>query len=157
MPASVKASRASANPKGLALTPIQTKDARGCGASQRQLRLHRMPNCCVCCFRARRQARTVRVCISPRAIARIHRGAPRGRTGGDDGEHAARSPTRAEARAQPTAPGVGGGSCALGTREALDKHWADAKREPTRMAAKTQPARCRLCLAYSLRQRSHGG
>ena len=37
MLASVKASRYSANPKGLALTPIQTKDAGGCGASQREL------------------------------------------------------------------------------------------------------------------------
>lgn len=111
MSASVKASRrcgnVGANPKGLALTPIQTQDAGGCGASQRELALHRMPNFCVRC-RARRQARTVR-------------GAPWGRTGGDGCEHAARRREAAEVRAQQTAPRVGGGSCIVGTREALDK------------------------------------
>ena len=93
MLASVKASRYSANPKGLALAPIQTKDAGGCGARQRQFALHRMPNCCVL-SRARREARTVR-------------GAP---WGGRAGMAAStrREARRAEARAQQTAPGWAG-------------------------------------------------
>lgn len=88
MMASVKASRYSANPKGLALIPIQTKDAGGCGARQRQFALHRMPNFCAL-SRARRRRALFGVLCAPLRAKRASIGEPLG-GGRESAAHRAR-------------------------------------------------------------------
>ena len=71
---------------------------------------------------------------SPRAIARIHRGAPWG--GRESAAHRARAGRReAAGAARMGRARVGGVRAPVGTREAQIKPWADAKRVPTRHAA----------------------
>jgi hypothetical protein len=133
-------------PEGLvALTPIQSKDAGGCGAKSATAGFAphaKLLRSFPCAPQGAHCSKVRGFVCSSRATARIHRGAPAGADG-------RARPTERESVRRKAAEAARMGRARSGRGVVLPwvrakrklKNWADAKREPTRNAARARRAK----------------